>query len=156
MNQIQHALRDRPWRLQRQAVALVGLGIFIAIFIGALYLAQSASVSTLGRQLEELIARRNQLEQQNEQLREDIAELRSVPRLLARAQELGFGPAAENQIEYLYVAEYNPNREPVAVETVAEANTLPEYDESFIGWAQQQWDNLVRQFQGFNGGTPNG
>ena len=71
MNQIQHALRDRPWRLQRQAVALIALGIFIAIFIGALYLAQSASVSTLGRQLEELIARRNQLEQQNESNRND-------------------------------------------------------------------------------------
>lgn len=154
MNQIQHALRDRPWRLQRQAVALIALGIFIAIFIGALYLAQSASVSTLGRQLEELIARRNQLEQQNEQLREDISELRSVPRLLARAQELGFAPAAENQIEYLYVAQYNPNREPVLTSSAQQTENLPVYDESFVGWLQQQWDNLVGQFQRFSGGNP--
>ncbi|MEZ4670424.1 MAG: hypothetical protein R3E39_21160 [Anaerolineae bacterium] len=152
MNQIQHALRDRPWRLQRQAVALVALGIFIAIFIGALYLAQSASVATLGRQLEELITRRNQLEQQNEQLREDIAELRSVPRLLARAQELGFEPAAENQIEYLYVPDYNPNREPVTAASTEQTQNLPVYDESFVGWVQQQWDNLAQQFQGFSGG----
>jgi len=72
MNQIQHALRDNQWRLQKQAVALAGLGVFIAIVIGALYLAQSASVSTLGRQLENLIVKRNQLEQTNEQLRADI------------------------------------------------------------------------------------
>jgi cell division protein FtsB len=153
MNQIQHAMRDQPWRLQRQAVALIALGIFIAIFIGALYLAQSASVSTLGRQLEELIARRNQLEQQNEQLREDISELRSVPRLLARAQELGFTSAAENQIEYLYVAQYNPNREPVLTASAQQTENLPVYDESFVGWVQQQWDNLVMQFQGFSGGS---
>lgn len=154
MNQIQHALRDNQWRFQKQAVALAGLGIFIAIIIGALYLAQSASVSTLGRQLESLIAKRNQLEQTNEQLRADISQLRSVPRLLARAEELGFVKATEDQIEYLYVPGYNPNRQPVTAASVDSSTTpLPAYDETFSGWVQQQWDNLVKQFNGFSGGS---
>lgn len=153
MNQIQHALRDNQWRFQKQAVALAGLGVFIAIVIGALYLAQSASVSTLGRQLENLITKRNQLEQANEQLRADISQLRSVPRLLARAEELGFVKATENDIEYLYVAGYNPNRQPSTATTVDDTSKLPTYDESFIGWVQQQWDNLVKQFSGFSGGN---
>jgi hypothetical protein len=152
MNQIQHALRDNQWRFQKQAVALAGLGVFIAIVIGALYLAQSASVSTLGRQLENLITRRNQLEQTNEQLRADISQLRSVPRLLARAEELGFVKATENEIEYLYVPGYNPNRQPATTTTVDNTTKLPVYDETFIGWVQQQWDNLVKQFNGFSGG----
>ncbi|MBI5669519.1 MAG: hypothetical protein HZC41_16065 [Chloroflexi bacterium] len=149
---LQHALRGTTWRMQRQAVALAGLGIFIAIIIGALYLAQSASVASLGRQLEGMIARRNQLEQTNEQLRSEIAQLRSVPRLLARAQEMGFVPAGRENIEYLVVDGYNPNRKPVAVVTEEPPEALPDYEESFTGWLQQQWDSFVRQFRSFTTG----
>jgi hypothetical protein len=136
-------------------VALAGLGLFIAIIIGTLYLAQSASVATLGRQLEALIAQRNDLQQTNEQLRSEIASYRTVSRLLARARELGFEDAQENQIQYLYVDGYNPKRDEVvtAIQPTPEANPLPTYNESFIGWLQEQWDNLKRQFQGFSGET---
>jgi len=149
-NWFQHALRDNPLRFQRQAAALATLGLFVAIIIGALYLAQSASVATLGRQLEELITQRNRLEQTNEQLRTEIAQLRSVPRLLARAQELGFVSAGENNIEYLYVDGYNPHRDEVV--TVVESNVepLPTYDESFVGWLQQVWDSFASQFSGYS------
>lgn len=149
---LQHALRGTTWRMQRQAVALAGLGIFIAIIIGALYLAQSASVASLGRQLEGMIARRNQLEQTNEQLRSEIAQLRSVPRLRARAQEMGFTLAARENIEYLVVDGYNPNREPVVAATAQPQEALPDYEESFTGWLQQQWDSFTRQFRSFTTG----
>jgi cell division protein FtsB len=151
-NWVEHALQETPWRIQRQVVALAGLGLFIAIIIGTLYLAQSASVATLGRQLEALIARRNDLEQTNEQLRSEIASYRTVSRLLARARELGFAEAQDNQIQYLYVDGYNPNRDQVApTPQLAQGKPLPTYDESFIGWLQEQWDNLKRQFQGYSG-----
>jgi hypothetical protein len=149
---MQHALRDTPWRLQRQAVALVGLGLFIAVIIGALYLAQSTALATLGRQLEDLIARRNQLEQTNEQLRAEIAELRTVSRLLARAKELGFGNSEQSDIEYLVVSGYNPNRVEAPPQMVEEAPNIPAYDETFIGWLQQQWDAFISQFQNFSSG----
>lgn len=152
-NWLQHALRDTTWRWSRQVIALAALGIFVAILMGALYLAQAASVATMGRQLEELIAKRNQLEQSNEQLRAEIAQLRTVSRLLARARELGFEDAPQNRIEYLYVAGYNPTAiETELISQPEEAQSaLPEYDETFGGWLQQQWDNLVNQFQGFTG-----
>jgi hypothetical protein len=135
-------------------VALGALGLFVAIIIGALYLAQASSLSTLGRQLEDLIAQRNQLEQTNEQLRAEIAELRSVPRLLARAQELGFVQAARDQIEYLVIEGYNPNRAQtvVPVEDQTDEAPLPVYDETFIGWVQQQWDSFRSQFERFSDG----
>lgn len=151
-NWLQHTLKDTSWRWSRQVIALAALGIFVAILMGALYLAQAASVSTMGRQLEELIAKRNQLEQTNEQLRAEIAQLRTVSRLLARARELGFEDAPQNRIEYLYVAGYNPISIEKALVSQPEAQSpLPEYDETFGGWLQQQWDNLVNQFQGFTG-----
>ncbi len=150
-NWLQHTLRRRSWRVQRQAVALGALGLFVAIIIGALYLAQASSLSTLGRQLEVQIAQRNRLEQTNEQLRAEIAELRSVPRLLARAQELSFAQAARDQIEYLVIDGYNPNRAQTVAPVIEEADEepLPVYDETFIGWVQQQWDAFRRQFEGF-------
>ena len=86
-NWFEHTFKRRPLRNQRQAVALVTLSFFVAIIIGALYLAQAANVSTTGRQLEDLILQRNQLEQSNEQLRAEIARLQSVPRLRDRARE---------------------------------------------------------------------
>ncbi|MBZ0281983.1 MAG: hypothetical protein K8L97_14675 [Anaerolineae bacterium] len=149
-NWFQHALRDNPFRFQRQAAALATLGLFIAIIIGALFLAQSASVATLGRQLEELITRRNRLEQTNEQLRTEIAQLRSVPRLLARAQELGFVAADDTNIEYLYVAGYNPRRDEIITVVESEPEPLLTYDESFIGWLQQVWDSFSSQFNGYS------
>ena len=149
-NWFRHTFRRRPWRVQRQAVALGALGLFVAIIIGALYLAQASSQSTLGRQLEDLISRRNQLEQTNEQLRAEIAGLRSVPRLLARAQELGFVEALRDQIEYLVIDGYNPHRTQTVAPIEEAAEPLPVYDETFIGWVQQQWDSFTSQFQSFS------
>jgi hypothetical protein len=151
-NWLQHALRDTPFKLQRQAIALAGLGLFVAVIIGALYLAQSTSVATLGRQLEDLIARRDQLEQTNEQLRSEIAELRSVPRLLTRAKDLGFIDSGQQNIEYLVVQGYNPHRVETAPQQEAAAPTVPEYDESFVGWLQQQWDAFTAQLKTFSSG----
>jgi hypothetical protein len=152
-----HALRRTRWRPRREAVALGTLGLVVGIIIGALYLAQAASTSTLGRQLEETIAVRNQLEQENERLRGDIASLQSVPRLLARAQELGFTLASRAQIEYLVVEGYNPNRNQIVTQAqTAREPSLPLYDESFGGWLQLQLDRLSGQFESFTsqGATP--
>jgi hypothetical protein len=146
---VAHTLRRARWRPQRQAMALGTLGIFISIIIGALYLAQAASTSTLGRQLEDLIVVRTQLEQENERLRAEIAEYQSVPRLLVRAQELGFTQAGRSQIEYLTIEGYNPNREQIITTSHDEEDAVPVYDETFTGWLQQQWDSFSGQFESF-------
>lgn len=145
-----HVLRRTRWRPQRQAVALATLSLVVGVIVGALYLAQAASTSTLGRQLEEMIAVRSQLEQENERLRAEIASLQSVPRLLTRAQELGFTLAGRSRIEYLTIEGYNPFRNQIVtkVET-SRAESVPLYDESPTGWFQQQLDALSSQFEMF-------
>lgn len=148
-NWLGHALRRTGWQPQRQAFALAVLGIFVSIVIGALYLSQAASTSTLGRQLEDLIALRNELEQTNQQLRAEIASLQSVPRLRARARELGFELAARDQIEYLTIEGYNPNRQQIVTQSEVVEETLPVYDESFTGWVAQQWQTFASQFEQF-------
>jgi hypothetical protein len=156
-NWIQHTLRHSEWRPTRTAVAIGTLCLFVAIIIGALYLSQSANSSAMGRQMEELVRERNNLEQANEQLRADIASLRGVGRLLTRAGELGFVPASQDQLLYIVIDGYNPNREQMVelpAETITQETAAPVYEESFIGWVQQQFDSLRQQLEGYSQETP--
>jgi cell division protein FtsB len=148
-NWLQHALRRSPWRPQRQVIALGALVLFVAIIVGALYLAQASATSTMGRQLDDLIAQRDQLEQQNEEFRAQIASLRTEARLQSRAQALGFASAAREDIEYLVVQGYNPDRVQNLPTPQAQQPAAPLYDETFMGWVQQQWDILKQQFNSF-------
>jgi hypothetical protein len=149
-NWIQQAVRRSPLQGQRQIVALTILGVFMGVIIGGLYLSNVAETSTQGRRLEDLLAQRDRLEQTNEQLRVEIAELRSVPRLLAEAEALSFRQATPAEVEYLVVDGYNPQRERTVAPIREEEETLPVYDETFQGWLRQQWDQLGRQFSDFN------
>lgn len=148
-NWLQHALRRTGWRPQRQIAGLAVISVFVLIIIGTLYLSQVASFATTSRELELLIAERDELERVNEQLRVEIASYQSVPRLLARAQTLGFEPASPERMEWLAIDGYNPNREETVVPLDEPEALLPTYDETFGGWVQQQWDLLRQQFESF-------
>lgn len=152
---IQHTLRSAPWRRQSQLAAILALALIVAIIIGALYLAQVTTVATTGRQNEELLAHRDSIVRGNEQLRAEIAELRSIPRLLRRAQELGFFAANRDQIEYLVIEGYMPYQ-PESVAPLQDSEPLPIYDETFSGWLQQQWEALVAQFEAWAGSDLSG
>jgi hypothetical protein len=148
-NWIQHALRRTGWRPQRQIAGLAIISAIILIIVGTLYLSQVASFATTSRQLEQLIAERDELERINEQLRVEIASYQSVPRLLARAQTLGFEAATPERMEWLSIAGYNPDREQTVAPLEESEDLLPTYDETFWGWVQQQWDVLRQQFDNF-------
>ncbi len=149
---IQHTLRSAPWRRQSQLATIMALVLIVAIIIGALYLAQVTTVATTGRQNEDLQNYRDRLVRENEQIRADIAALRSVPRLLRRAQELGFTYADRETIEYLIVDGYMPEQpESVAPLRPDEEEVLPLYDETFSGWIRRQWELLVAQFEDWAG-----
>ena len=126
---------------------LASLGLLLAVIVGALvYLSQAALDATTGRQLEILIAERNELEQLNESLRSEIASLRSVPRLRQRAEEMGFRLAKTEDIDYVVVDQYDPRRTAVAPQTYAQqATPAADYDETLAGWIQQQLDAFNRQ-----------
>lgn len=141
-------VQRNEWRPTRGMIAVGTLALFVAIIIGALYLSQSASTSSVGRQLETMVNERNELERQNEQLRAEIASLRGVGRLLTRAQELGFQQAGADAIDYIVVNGYEPERSSIVTEPNPEP-PAPVYDESFTGWVQQQLDALRQQVEGF-------
>lgn len=147
----QHALERTGWTTRNQAAALLVPGVFIMLVFGGIYLSQVASYAATNRHIEELIAVRDRLERDNERLRGEIAELETVPRLLSRAEELGFLPAEAIDIEYMVIDGYNPNRSRtvIPVREAEEQEAVATYDATFSGWLQQQFDLLRRQFDTF-------
>jgi len=155
-NWFQHTFRRQRFQTQSQAATLAILGIFIALVLGALYLSQVASFAITNREIEDLIAQRDELERTNEQLIAEIASFRTVPRLMTRAQEIGFRTATNADIEYLVVAGYNPDQTLDIVEASSaqpDIEEIPVYDETFGGWIEQQLASLRDQFEGFGTGT---
>lgn len=149
-SQPQQALPQLLWhRTQTQTVAIIALIGVVAIIIGALYLAQATTTATTGSQLLELQSTRDFLQRANEDIIVQIANKKNYSTLLGRAQELGFYPAQPGDIEYLVVNSYVPNRATPTPQVTPVPTYI--YDETFNGWVQQQWDQMVRQFEGWAG-----
>lgn len=140
-----------PWRTQTQTAAIIALILVVAIIIGALYLAQATTTATTGRELAQLGATRDFLQQQNEDTSANIALHTSITTLRGRAQTLGFIPVDPDHVEYLVVSGYAPDRA-TATPVITPAPTFV-YDETFNGWVQKQWDILVRQFEAWSGNS---
>ena len=128
------------------------LGIAVLLILGSLYLSQVASFAITNREIEDLISQRDTLKRQNEQLIGEIASFRTVPRLYARAVEIGFRPATNSDIDYLLIEGYNPQRgnaPSVANAPGQPAAGAPIYDETFSGWLERQFNLLRDQFESF-------
>ncbi|QPC81932.1 cell division protein FtsL [Phototrophicus methaneseepsis] len=148
---VDHTLGRRTWRPQNQAAILLGLAMVLALIFAGVYLSQVASYVATNREIAAMIEERDRLEFANEQLRVEIAELKTIPRLEARAQQLGFRPATPQEVQYVVIDGYNPYREETVVDLESQDDTAPivQYDETFSGWLQQQIDSLSWQFEGF-------
>jgi cell division protein FtsL len=142
-----HAIQP-PWRNQRQFVATLGLIGVVGLIIAALYLFQTSRSTISARELEAMTDYRARLQQENERLRVEIAELQSLPRVMTRAAELGFRQASDDEIQYIIVDGYRYDR-PATTPTPTPTPTPPSqvYDETLGGWLRKQWDNLKHQFQ---------
>lgn len=148
----QHTFSRKRFQTRNQATAIAILGIAILLILGSLYLSKVASFAITNREIEDLISRRDQLKSQNEQLIGEIASYRTVPRLFARAVEIGFRPATNRDIDYLLIEGYNPQRNnvPAAAHSLEPLEAAPPtYDETFSGWLERQFTLLRAQFESF-------
>ncbi len=103
------AFKQAPWRSQTQAVAVLSITLLTAAVVGGFYLRVAARAATAGRDLQALEAQKTELLQSNDELRAQLAQLRSINRLAARAVALGFQPATGDQLEYLRVDSFPQN-----------------------------------------------
>lgn len=133
------AFKQAPWRVQTQMVAGAAVFVVMMAVIGAMYLATAARAATAGRDVQRLEAERLDLIRQNEDLRAQIAQAKSLSRLEARARELDFAPAANDQVQYLIVPGYGNTDDPVSAGTAH----APSYDETLGAWLGRAWASLT-------------
>jgi type VI protein secretion system component VasK len=147
-NWLNQALRQAPWRTQTQATSLVLALVVIVVVIGALYLAEASRTAAAGRRLQELDGQRQTLEQKNAELRAEIAALRSVPRLVSAAQQLGYRPATSDDVEYLPIPDEAPQ---VAAPAPPRASSqiVAQYDETLASWLSESLASLREPLQKF-------
>ncbi len=148
----QHTLSRKRFQARNQAATLAILGVAILLVLGSVYLSQVASFAITNRTIEDLIVRRDELKYTNEQIIAEIARFRTVPRLTLRAQDIGFRPATNDEIDYVVIEGYSPTRKNSFAEAAsASANLeeLPVYDETFSGWLKQQMATLREQIEAF-------
>ncbi len=143
----QHALRQAAARNQTETLAIAALIVFVAILIGALYLAQATATATTGFELEGLVKTRDSFQRNKEDMIAQIAHHKNITDLRGRAEVLGFQPITTQ--EYLVVSGYAPNRAtPTPQVTIAPTYV---YDETFNGWLKAQLDKLTAQFDAWGG-----
>jgi cell division protein FtsL len=122
--QISRAFKQAPWRQQTQSVAILATILLVMAILGGFYLAVAARAGSAGRDLQDLEQQKSDLIRENDELRATLADLRSLNQMVARAQKLGYGPVAPEDIEYLAVKNY-PTTSTVAAQPAAPATPQP-------------------------------
>ncbi len=151
-NWFQHTLSRRRFHSRNQAATLAVLGVAIMLVLGSVYLSQVASFAITNRAIEDLIAQRDELKHTNDQLIAEVARYRTVPRLFARAEEIGFRPATNLDIDYVVIEGYAPDSARDFVVGVASqpvTSDAPSYDQTFASWLEQQWAQVRAQLNAF-------
>lgn len=144
-NRIEQALKQAPWRTQAQATSLLMIMLLVVVVIGAFYVAQASRTAAAGRRLQTLEGERQVLEQQNAQLRAEVAALRSVPRLISQAEAVGYHPATSSEVEYLNMPGEAPVIEATATPFPDASELVPTYNETLEEWLTEQVGGIVAQ-----------
>lgn len=87
---------------------------FIAL-VGSIYLGQGSQAAVIGQRVHDKQDRLEWTLRENDQLRTEITALSAPDRIEARAKQLGFHPAASNQVNFAPVKDYPVQPAPSAL-----------------------------------------
>ena len=140
------AYRQTPWRKQIRLVALFAATVAAFALIAGIYLDVTARAATIGRAVQDFQHNREGLEQEIEDMQSELAHLRSVSVMSARAEKLGFVSLNPGTLTYLEVSGYQSrtvaNLAPSPGIQFASALRIPSiYTQSIFDW----FDNLFSE-----------
>jgi hypothetical protein len=136
--QILRAFKQAPWRKQTQSVAVLAVILLVMAILGGFYLTVAAQAGMAGRDLQAFEQRQSELIRSNDELRAQLAELRSVKRLAAGAERLGYITVAPEAVEYLVVKNY-----PTAVPPTPEPPAAAAPPATLIDWLAETLGALL-------------
>jgi hypothetical protein len=137
-----HAYKVAPWRIQRQWIGNVLLGVVTLALISSLYLDVTAKTAIAGREIQDLNAAMLASQQMSADLQTEIAVLTSANVMAQRAFNLGYRPVEPGEMEYLVVPGYFESPpEILASASIPQLSSLsfpPEYNQSLLDWIDEK------------------
>ncbi len=110
-DRLKQAYKQKPWRIQIQWVGRILLVLIISIISIVLHLNVTTRAAKAGVEIRVMEAERELLNREINNNRTQLAIITSASVMQKRAEELGFLPATNADIEYLFINEYL-NKEP--------------------------------------------
>jgi cell division protein FtsL len=137
------AYATTPWRRQVQVIGLFSAFVVVVALVASAYLWVSSLAATYGRQVQEIQATAQVVEENIEDLNARLGELTTTERMQQLAEENGYQQLTSASLEYLVVPGY-PEEQPLVISPedlslpVANRQELPaEYTESLIDWVRE-------------------
>ncbi len=137
ITQIVHKVKQAPWRVQRQWLGLLLLGLVLMTMVAGIYLNVTAQAAINGRQIQILTAKIESNKQTNADMEIELAGLTSSEAMQDRADELGFHPATTDEITYVAVPGYvdSPPVNLSSQAAIPQPSLLKsEYSETLFDW----------------------
>lgn len=132
---------------EAQAAMSWGVILLIIMFLGAVYLGQSSRTAAIGRNVQYLDYKLEEIQRVNSGIERDIAEAQALERLQQEAARMGFVPAQSTDIEYQVVENY-PAASAVTTSAPARETERPQppgsMQEALLIVLRDYWDNFMR------------
>jgi hypothetical protein len=133
-----YAYAQAPWRLQRQWIGFLLLGVVGMAMVAALYLDVTSQAAIAGRQIQDLSSQMIAVQHASADLQTKVAELTSTTAMEERAAALGYQPVDPIELAYVLVPGYIAPRPEILTRggelKPSAASMPPEYTESLIAW----------------------
>jgi len=138
-SRIMQAYQQAPWRIKFRGVggfltAIAGLFLMIGLFLSI-----SGQAATAGLELRDMNDQREALRQEIASMRTNIADITSVVKMHARAEELGYKQVSPADVTFMYVPGYPGRQTAVLAAAPGDLNmpepvVKPSYTESLWDW----------------------
>ena len=149
-----HAYRQAPWRIQRQWIGGLLLGVLGLAMVASLYLDVTSQAAIAGREIQGMSNQISAIAQNNADLQSQVAALTSTDSMQRRAKALGYQPVDPSELQYVVVPAYVAPRPAILQATSLRPSAPsipPEYTESLFDWFGRE---LRTSGTGVIGGLP--
>lgn len=142
VRQLTQAYSQTPWRRQLQLLGLFLLFVVLAALVAGIYLNVTARAGTLGREVQIMQDRIEELQLQNADLETRLAMVNSAAEMEKRALDMGFTPLERDEVTYIVVPGYISRQQAVIApppkpKTIVPASLPSDYTESLLVWLQE-------------------
>lgn len=146
--QLIHAYKNAPWRVQLQLIGVFSLVVVLVALIAGVYLNVTARAATIGREIQYMEVDILRLQQDNADLENQLGLLTSIRTMEQRAEALGFQPINPAEVVYVSVPGY-AGRQAVALApppgpvTAFDDGLPPEYTQTLLDWVIESTFNQI-------------